>query len=362
MRSFRLLAAGASALALFVSACQTGGAPSPTTAPPTAAPTKPTTAPAASPAAATSPAASPKPAASPAAAVASPSPAASPAAQSGPKPTVKVGSFNFDESEVLQELYAQVLEANGYTIERKTRLGNREIVYPALESGQLDLVPEYLATLESFLAKKASTESKASTDPAATQKALQDLLTPKNITVLDFAQAVDANGFVVTKATADKYKLAKMSDLQPVASQLVLGGPPECPTREFCLLGLKKVYNLDFKDFKPLDVGGPLTLTALTSEPPQIDVGLLLTTDPNITVKKLVLLEDDKHLQLADNIAPVVRNDILTKGADAKTLLNSVSAKLTTADLTTMNDEVGNNHKDAKAVAKAYLQSKGLIK
>src|SRR6266851_5407818 len=273
MRSIRLLAAGASALALVLSACQTGGAPSPTTAPaaaPTTAPAKPTTAPAASPAAATSPApaASAKPAASPAAspaAVASPS--AAPVA-GGPKPTVKVGSFNFDESEILQELYAQVLETNGYTIERHARLGNREIVEPALESGQIDLVPEYLATVEAFIAGKNNTPSKAASDPAATQAALQALLTPKNLTVLDFAQAVDTNGFVVTKATADKLKLAKMSDLTPVAGQLVLGGPPECPQRPFCLVGLQSTYGLQFKDFKPLDAGGPLTVTALTSEPP----------------------------------------------------------------------------------------------
>ncbi|MCA1646172.1 MAG: ABC transporter substrate-binding protein [Chloroflexi bacterium] len=283
-------------------------------------------------------------------------------AAGGPKPTVKVGSFNFDESEILQELYAQVLEANGYTIERHPRLGNREIVEPALESGQIDLVPEYLATIEAFISGKNSTPSKASSDPAATQSALQALLTPKNLTVLDFAQAVDTNGFVVTKATADKYKLAKMSDLTPVADQLVLGGPPECPQRPFCLLGLTSTYGVKFKDFKPLDAGGPLTVTALTSDPAQVDVGLLFSTDPNITVKNLVLLDDDKHLQLADNVAPILRNAILTQGADAKTLLNSVTAKLTTPDLTAMNNDVGNNHKDASAVAKAYLQSKGLIK
>jgi len=181
MRSIRLLAAGASALALVLSACQTGGAPSPTTAPaaaPTTAPAKPTTAAAASPSAATSPApaASAKPAASPAAspaaAVASPSAAVS---AGGPKPTVKVGSFNFDESEILQELYAQILETNGYTIERHPRLGNRELIEPALESGQIDLVPEYLATVEAFIAGKNNTPSKATSDPAATQTALQAL-------------------------------------------------------------------------------------------------------------------------------------------------------------------------------------------
>jgi osmoprotectant transport system substrate-binding protein len=271
---------------------------------------------------------------------------------------VKTGSFNFDESVILMELYSQVLETNGYTIERHARLGNREIVEPALESGQIDLVPEYLATVESFLAKA---NSKASSDPTATQKALQDLLTPKNITVLDFAaQAVDTNGFVVTKATADKFKLAKMSDLTPVAGQIVLGGPPECPQRPFCLIGLQSTYGLQFKDFKPLDAGGPLTVAALDSG--DIDVGLLFTTDPAITLKNYVLLDDDKHLQLADNIAPVIRNDILTRGADARTLLNSVTSKLTTADLTDMNKQVGIDHKDAKDVATAYLKAKAIIR
>ncbi|HLZ30228.1 MAG TPA: ABC transporter substrate-binding protein [Chloroflexota bacterium] len=365
MRNFRVLAAGASALALLVSACAPSGGASPTTAaaPPTTAPAKPTAAPAVSPAASASPsaaaAASPKPAVSPAP---SPAAAASPvAAAGGAKPTVKVGSFGFDESEVLQELYAGVLEANGYTIERHPRLGSREIVEPALESGQIDLVPEYLATIEAFLAGKAGTPSKATSDPAVTQTALQALLTPKNITVLDFAaNAIDTNGFVVTKATADKNKLAKMSDLQPVAGTMVLGGPPECPQRPFCLVGLMGTYKLQFKDFKPLDAGGPLTVTALDSG--DIDIGLLFTTDPNILLKNYVLLADDMHLQLADNIAPVVSNKILTAGADSKTLLNSVTAKLTTADLTDLDKQVGIDHKDAKTVAVAYLKSKSLIK
>lgn len=367
MRSIRLLAAGASALALLLSACQTGGAPSPTTAPPTTAPKPAAASPAAaaaSPSASASPsaaaAASPKPvaspAASPAAAVASPSAAASPVAAGGAKPMVKVASFNFDESEVLQELYAQVLEANGYTIERHTRLGSREIVEPALESGQIDLVAEYLATADAFVNK---TNSKATSDPTATQQSLQSYFTPKNITVLDFAQAVDTNGFVMTKANSDKYKATKLSDLQPVAGQLVLGGPPECPTRPFCQQGLSSTYGLNFKDFKSLDAGGPLTVAALESG--DIDVGLLFTTDPNITLHNYTLLEDDKHLQLADNIAPVVRNQVLQAGSDMRTLLNSVTSKLTTSDLTDMNKQVGIDHKDANAVAKAYLQSKQLL-
>ena len=261
------------------------------------------------------------------------------------------------ENVILGELYAQVLEANSYTVERRLSLGAREIVAPALETGQIDLYPEYLATYLTFQTKDPS---QASGDVSGMTRKLQDALKPKNIVPLDVAPAVDTNAFVVTKARSDRDNLKKVSDLSRFNNQLVLGGPPECPQRPFCLQGLMRVYDLQFKDFKPLDAGGPLTVAALDSG--DVDVGLLFTTDPNITLKNYTLLEDDKHLQLADNVAPLVRNDILTRGADARTLLNSVTSKLTTADLTDMNKQVGIDHKDASAVAKAYLQSKQLTR
>ncbi len=278
---------------------------------------------------------------------------------SGPKPTVKIGSTNFYEQGILAEAYSQILEANGYTVERKFNLGNREIVEPAIESGQIDIDAEYLATLLKFVDKNAT----ASTDPKATQTALQTALNPKNLTVLDFAAATDQNGFVVTKDTAAKYNLKKISDLAPVAGQLVLGGPPECPspTRPFCIPGLKATYGITFKDFKPLDAGGPLTVAALDGK--QIDVGLLFTSDPTIVAKSFVLLEDDKHLQLSDNIAPLVRNDLLSKDdGTIKKLLNSISAKLSQDELNGMNKQVSVDKKDPKEVAKAWLQKQGLIK
>ena len=277
----------------------------------------------------------------------------------GTKPTVRIGSTNFSEQLILGEIYAQLLEANGYTVERKFNLGAREIVFPALTSGQIDMEVDYLATLLSSVNKNAQ----GSTDPKETAAALQKELDAKNVTVLDYAPAVDQNGFAVTKATADKDKLAKISDLGPFAKDMILGGPPECPspTRPFCLTGLKNVYGLTFKDFKPLDAGGPLTVAAL--EGGQIDVGLLFTSNAIIAVKGFVLLDDDKHLQLSDNVAPVVRNDLLTKaGADFKTLINSVAPKLTTAELTGMNKQVGVDRKDPKDVAKDWLKKQGLIR
>ena len=277
----------------------------------------------------------------------------------GAKPTVKVGSTNFYEQGILGELYAQILENSGYTVERKFNLGNREIVQPALESGQIDVDAEYLATLLSFVDKSA----KASTDPKQTAKDLQTALSAKKLTVLDFAAATDQNGFVVTKDTAAKYNLKKLSDLTPLAGQLVLGGPPECPspTRPFCIPGLKATYGITFKDFKPLDAGGSLTVAALEGK--QIDVGLLFTSDPTIVAKSFVLLEDDKHLQLSDNIAPIVRDDLLAKDdGTIKKLLNSISAKLSQDELNGMNKQVAVDKTDPKDVAKAWLKKQGLIK
>jgi osmoprotectant transport system substrate-binding protein len=275
----------------------------------------------------------------------------------GAKPAITIGSTNFSEQLVLGELYSQILESNGYAVTRKFNLGNREIVFPALQSGQIDMEADYLATLLAFVDKTAT----GSTDPKATATALQSALTPKGVTVLDYAPAVDQNGFVVTKATADKYKLAKLSDVAPVGNQLVLGGPAECPNREFCALGLKNKYGITFKEFKPLDTGGPLTVQALVGG--QIDVGLLFTSDATIAVRGFVLLADDKQLQLSDNVAPVVRSDYLTKaGDDFKKVVNSIAPKLTTAELTGMNKLVEVDKKDPKDVAKEWLKKQGLNK
>ncbi len=283
---------------------------------------------------------------------------AAPAGGGAAKPTVRVGSTNFTEQLILAELYAQALQANGYTVERRLNLGNREIVAPALESGQIDMYPEYLATYLTFVSKDPS---KASTDPQASFKNLQDALKPKNLTPLDFAQAIDANGFAVTKATADRLHLAKLSDLTPVSSQLVLGGPPECPTRPFCLQGLTQTYGVQFKEFKALDAGGPMTVAALEGN--QIDVGMLLTTSAVIPAKGFVLLEDDKKLQLADNVVPVVRDELLNRApADFRTTINSVTGKLTTAELTGLNKQVEIDRMDAKDAAAAWLKAKGVTR
>ncbi|MFQ5948019.1 MAG: ABC transporter substrate-binding protein [Acidimicrobiia bacterium] len=269
-------------------------------------------------------------------------------------PTIKVSSFNFGESEILAEIYAQALEANAYPVGRQLNLGSREIVKPALESGEIDLVPEYVGTLLTFLGGTASSDSEA------THADLVDAFGALGIAVLGFAPAQDKNGLVVTQETADDLGVTKTSDLVQYNGQLVFGAPPECPEREFCLIGLQDVYGLDFAEFKPLDVGGPLTVAAL--EGGEIDVALLFTTDGVIAAKGFVLLEDDRGLQPAENIVPVVRQEIVDAyGDDLVVLLDSISAKITTEELTELNRRAGIDQEDPADIAGDWLTDNGFI-
>lgn len=155
---------------------------------------------------------------------------------------IVIGSTNFAEQEIVAELYSQVLEAAGADVERRFQLGSREVVAPALESGEIDLYPEYLGTYLNFVDAQATVPS----DPEEAAAALNELLEPMGLEVLTPAPAEDRNTFVVTRETADKYDLSTVSDLADVNEELVLGGPPECPERPFCLVGLKDTYGLKF--------------------------------------------------------------------------------------------------------------------
>jgi osmoprotectant transport system substrate-binding protein len=247
-----------------------------------------------------------------------------------------------------------VLEANGYKVERRFNLGNREVVNPALKSGEIDLLAEYTGHLLTFEGGTATTDSDE------THAALVAALAEVGVVALDYAPAQDRNGIVVTAATASELGLAAVSDLAAHNGTLVFGGPPECPDREFCLIGLQEVYGLEFADFVPLDVGGPLTVAAL--EGGAIDVALLFTSDGVIAAKGFVLLEDDMSLQSADNIVPVVHGDIVDAyGDDFIALLNSVSAQITTAELTELNKQYGIDAVDADVLATDWLTEKGFL-
>jgi osmoprotectant transport system substrate-binding protein len=265
------------------------------------------------------------------------------------KGTITVAGFNFPESSILAQVYGQTLARDGYTINYKPNLGTRKVVAPALQSAQIDMYPGYAASeLEYF----NSGAGEASSDPAATTAKLNTYLAKINAVALTPSAAVDGNAYAVTKATADKYNLKTLSDLTPIAGQLVFGAGPECPTYKFCLPGLMSVYGLHFKQTLTLDTDGPATRAAFKNG--SIQVGLVFSTDSDLNQLGLVVLQDDKHMIAADNVLPIVRTAIATD--EVKTVLDKVDAALTTSDLFTMNGQVELLHQDADAVATAYLQ------
>ncbi len=262
-------------------------------------------------------------------------------------PTITVGSANFSENALVAEIYAQVLEGEGYSVDRNLNVGARAVYAVALESGELDLVPEYVGTALAFL------DGTPTSDSEATAAALRDAWSGAGIAVLDPAEAQDKNGIVVRQDTADALGLSKISDLAD-HTDLVFGGPPECPEREFCLIGLTDVYGLSFAEFKPLDVGGALTVAALEED--AIQVGLLFTSDGVIAAKGFVLLEDDKGLQTAENLTPVIRQEIIDAyGDNLVEALNKVSGELTTAELSEMNRRIGIDGDDPEQVATDWI-------
>lgn len=271
-------------------------------------------------------------------------------------PTITVGGFDFTESSTLAEIYFQALQSKGYPVAKKLQVGSREIVEPALRTGDIDLVPEYLATLLEFENKGAG---EATADVQATLTKLRERL-PATVVALEPAPGQNRNEIVVVKATADEHSLTKISDLAAIDDTLVFGGPPECPQRPLCLQGLQGTYGLSFERFRPLDVGGPLTVAAL--EGGEVDVALLFTTNGAIAEKGFVILEDDKGLQGAENVLPVVRKEIVDAfGTELTALLDSISAKLTNAALQELNKATDIDKKDSDDVAGQWLRDNGLF-
>ena len=266
------------------------------------------------------------------------------------KGTLTVAGFNFPESSILAEIYGQALAHDGYTINYKLLLGTRPIVVTAIKAGQVDLYPGYAASELEYINKGAG---EATSDPAATTAKLNDHLQSLGLVALTPSPAFDSNAFAVPQATAARYHLTKLSDITPaIASQLVFGAGPECPTYKFCLPGLASVYGLHFKAVKTLDTDGSLTRAAFKSG--SIQICLVFTTDADLKSLGLVLLEDDKHMTAADNVVPIVRQPAASD--EVKTVLNNVDGKLTTQDLISMVDQVANQHMDASAVATTWLQ------
>ncbi|MGY4972393.1 ABC transporter substrate-binding protein [Streptomyces nigrescens] len=279
----------------------------------------------------------------------------------GGKGELVIGSAGFTESKVLAEIYSRVLADAGYRTRVQT-LANRELYEPALEKGQIDVVPEYASTLAEFLnAKKNGSKAKpvASSDIDKTVTALEKLASPRGLKVLPAGRATDQNAFAVSKEFAAENKLKTLSDLGASKQKIKLASGEACETRVFCKPGLEKTYGIDITALDPKGVGTPQAKQAVKDGTDQLV--LTTTTDATLDNFGLVLLKDDKKLQNADNVLPVVN----AKSAGDKEIaaaLGKLTRALTTEDLITLNRKVDAERLKPADVAQAYLESKGLVK
>jgi osmoprotectant transport system substrate-binding protein len=249
--------------------------------------------------------------------------------------SIRIASFDFVESQVLGAVYAAALERRGYDVVHLKGLSPREVLAPALQQGLVDLVPEYAGSALRFFGDPAADPAGLPLDPVP---ALRTTLADRRLAVLEPAPGEDQNGVVVTRSTAISYGLTAVSDLAPAAPELTFGGPPECDERPLCLAGLRERYGLRFQAFLPFP-SRSATAEALLSR--QLDVGMLETVDAHLADGRLVLLDDDRSLQPAENVVPVLRQELLDRHGPALVgLLDRVSASLTTASMTALNREV----------------------
>jgi osmoprotectant transport system substrate-binding protein len=268
---------------------------------------------------------------------------------------VTVGSFDFAESELLAEIYSQALEGGGFRVERVFGLGPREFVWPALARGLVELVPEYAGTALQFLSLGRMQPTGGA---AATHEALVRALESGPVTALSAAPGETANTFVVTHRVAEQYGLRALSDVAAVADELVFGGPPECVSRPLCLLGLRDMYGIVFKEVVRLDAGGPVTRQELTRG--AVDMALLFTSDPVIATGTFVELRDDRGLQPAENVTPLVRREVISRfGSGVTSIVDAVSRHLTTPALRLLNAEIGSGS-DVEGIAARWLEAEGL--
>lgn len=284
------------------------------------------------------------------------SPSAPPASQDAALPSITVGSAGFWESAVVAEIYAQALEDAGFTVTRKLELGARDLTHPALLSGDLDIMPEYVG---GYLA--VTFDGTPSPDLDASLADLRAALEAVDLVALDPTPGTDADGFAVRSETADEWDLATLSDLAAVAGDLRWGVAPECAENPNCGIGLEEIYGIDFAslDVQTLGACSPAIAEALNAN--SIDVAQVCTTQPEIIAYNLVLLADDLGMAPAQNIVPIVRQELMDEAGDLiASTLNAVSELLTTEELATLGNTVvigGTSYADA---ASQWLSDNGL--
>lgn len=266
---------------------------------------------------------------------------------------LRVASFDFSESALLAELYAQTVESTGTPVVRIGAVGPREVTMPALEQGLVDVVPEYLGTALRWF---GATDRISDRGPALAE--LSQRLAPLGLDALDAAPAEDVNVIVVATTAAERHGLVAISDLVPLAAGMRFGGPPECPDRPLCLVGLEEVYGLRFDEFVSQRSQRFTAEAILRGE---IDVGLMFSTDPAVTTRGLTVLDDDRGLQPPEHVVPVVRIDALDRwGPDVAVALDRLSPALTTSTLRLLNRRVADGGA-VEAVVADWLRAAGLL-
>ena len=265
-------------------------------------------------------------------------------------PAISIGAQDFGESAILAEIYEQALDVQGFEADIQEVGGFRDLLFGAFDSGDVNLAPDYVASQLEFLNENAG---EATGDVDETFDLLQPRLEDMDLVGLQPSEAVDTNAFVVTQETADELGLESLSDLAENGADLTLGAPQDCETNAFCIPGLRDVSGLDMSsNFTPLDAG--VVLTSLQEG--AIDVGLLFSTDGRIASEGLVLLEDDQDMLAADNVFPVLSQELVDAyGDDVTSVLDAISAELTTEDLTELNRRFDVDREDADAIAESWL-------
>ena len=284
-----------------------------------------------------------------------------PAPATGSGESVTVGGASFTESLVMMEMYAAVLEDAGYDVEVQP-VDNRELYAPELESGSIDVVPEYAATLAEYLNRAENgpdAEPVATGDVEETVAALRELAQANGLEVLEPADAANQNAFFVTEEFAAEHDLQTLTDLGESGIPVVLAGTAECPERPKCQLGLEETYGITITENLPLGFGSVQNKQAVVQG--QAQLGLSGTTDGTLSDLGLVVLEDDQGLQNADNLVPVVNAEGPAAADEAAEALNELSATLTTDDLAELNRRVDEDREQAADVARSSLQEKGLL-
>lgn len=254
---------------------------------------------------------------------------------SGPPTTVRFASYDFPENQILVEVYAEAARREGLPVSVQHGIGTREVVSPALQQGVVDVVVDYLGTALAFARPGFPRPPEV---PGEIHAVLTRTMGGRGVDVLEPSAAEDQNGFVVTRSFAAEHGIGTLSELAPLTPQLAFGGPPECPHRPFCLLGLERAYGVRFGEVLAMPTRAA-TLEALLSG--QVDVGMLETTDARLAVAPVVLLEDDRALQPRENVVPMLRAAAGDRwGQRLRAALDRTSARLTTGDLVELNRAV----------------------